>query len=125
MTDARTILGADAPAAAPSRRLTVIAEQLAGKLIGGAYKGAEDYERRELAMLSTALLNIARAIEPSPTAAPSDIIAAIRSAATDGDLADAWRDTKALRLDLSTADQSLVTMEWIDRATALAMDDGR
>lgn len=114
----------DDPNATPSRRLMIIAEQLAGKLIGGAYKGAEDHERRELAMLSTALLNIAREIEPV-TPAPSNIIAAIRSAATDGGLADAWRETKAKRLDLSTADQALVTMEVIDRMMALAMDDGR
>lgn len=69
MTDARIILGIDDPAATPSRRLTAIAEQLAGKLIAGVFDGAPRSEINELAVLSTNLFVIARDIDRMMTLA--------------------------------------------------------
>lgn len=79
-----------------------------------------------LRILATELRNSEmRDDPPHRSAASSAIIAAIRGSTCDSDLADVWRETKAHRLGLPTAEQTLIVMAWIDQATALAMDDGR
>ncbi len=54
-----------------------------------------------------------------------DVIEAFRAANTDGDLAAAWICSRSQRLGMSTTDQILVVMAWIDRVTELSLDDGR
>lgn len=77
---------------------------------------------REIAGDIRAAMPDPRATHPTTSA---NIIAAIRQANTGADLADAWRGSQAMRLDLPAAEQMLVVMAWIDQAIALAMDDGR
>lgn len=113
-------------------RLRNIADTLAAMFKAGEFNTAREDTRQLMKQLPLDLVDIAGRITPgrgnrfsNHPSVSGAIINALRKANTDADLAFAWDNTKALRLELPAAEQVLVVMSWIDQFTRLSPDNGQ
>lgn len=122
----------DDPDGPPHRRLITMAGTIASMIEAGEFEAVATAASNALTDLATTLVDVAGKITPGRGTRAADhpsvsaaIIGELRDANTDADLAYAWDETKALRLDLPAAEQVLVAMAWVDQFTRLSRDDGR
>lgn len=119
----------DDPFNSPHRRLVAIAEQISGMLNAGEMDDLPLGTRGALAALPETLMDIAGRITPgrsgiAQSGTLADIVAPLRGANIGHDLSQAWIETRAMRLGLSTAEQVIAVMAFLDRMIQLSFDDG-